>query len=747
VAETTLVDFYVSFEMTERIEDVRFSFFLFVPKDHPTVQEFLEELNTTILSDDTDPADAVAVSYAMAIEFGNRLTSAEVFDNFIPGPVSGEGKNRRRFRIDGYQLDDADGSVHIAITDFSHDSQVKTITKGDVDSIFGQAEHFIEVCADGGFQNRKTAVNEQEELSSYIERYTKSEITHFRFHLFTNREISKQLKELSAKEVCGVPCGYQIWDLGRMRSLTLSAIGSEEFVVDFTEFTEKGIPCLKANETHDYEGYLAVIDGETLAGIYDRYGSRVLEGNVRAYLSARGKVNKGIQATISNDADKFFAYNNGISCTSTGVNVEQDGDAFYLKSASYLQIVNGGQTTASIYIASKSGRSGFSSVSDVCVQMKLSVIKEKEVEGADSEKRADALEDLIYHIARFSNTQNMVKESDFFSNHEFHRIFEGHSQRIQAPPISGETTQGTYWFYERARGAYDARQMVLRASEQQKFKRDHPRSQRLEKTDIAKYIHAWDQRPYDVCDSGQRNFNKFANSIISNWGSAGARFRSPDFFKETIAKAILYKRLEKLVEKAPWYPKGSGFRQGIVSYTVALLSYLIQTETYGGSLNFKKIWMNQKLSPVLEAELLKLAERTCEVISAPAYESASVSIQGLQWFKKEACWEKLKDSHRMVLSDTFLNELRTSDQVRQDEKDIKKAGQQESEVDQIQVVMGLGSKGWKELQSWSVENNPRYGMEMDLVSRMTSPKFYPSPKQTKILYRILKESIDLGFKQ
>lgn len=710
------------------------------------VQNFLQDLNESILAEGTDPSDMISVAYSMAIEFGNRLTSAEVFDNFIPGPVSGEGKNRRRFRIDGYQLDEADGSVHIAITDFSHESNVRTITKGEVEGIFGQAEHFIEICSDGSFGSRRTSVNDQEELSSFIEQNIRAGITHFRFHLFTNREISKQLKELSTKNICGVPSSYQIWDLSRMESLSLSTIGSEEFIVDFTEFTEKGLPCLKANDTNDYEGYLAVIDGSTLAGIYDKYGSRVLEGNVRAYLSARGKVNKGIQGTISNDPDKFFAYNNGISCTSTGVCIEQNGDAIYLKSANYLQIVNGGQTTASIYIASKSGSSGFSSVADVSVQMKLSVIKQTQFENEHSEKRADALENLIYHIARFSNTQNMVKESDFFSNHEFHRIFEGHSRTIQAPPVSGETTQGTYWFYERARGAYDARQMVLRASEQQRFKREYPRSQRLEKTDIAKFIHAWDQRPHDVCDSGQRNFNKFANSILANWGSAGARFRSPDFFKETIAKAILYRRLEKLVDKAPWYPKGSGFRQGVVCYTVSLLSYMIQTEAKGGGLNFKKIWMNQRISSILEDEVLKLAERTCEIISAPAYESAAISIQGLQWFKKEACWEKLKDSHRLALSQAFLNELRSSDEVRQEERDIQREGQQEFEVDQIQVVMALGAGGWSALRLWTIANNPRYGIEIDLISKMTSTRFYPSPKQTKILYRILKESKEQGFK-
>ncbi len=710
------------------------------------LNQFAEELRDAIFSDKSSQPTPSEISYAMSIEYGSRLTTAEVFDNFIPGPVSGEGKNRKRFRIDGYQIDEADGSVHIAITDFDHSDEVRTITKSEVESIFRQAEHCVEVCVDGSFWERKTSVNEQEELSQFLNHKLDDDITRLRFHLFTNRELSRQLRELEVKEVCNKPAEYQIWDLNRMRSIALSAIGSEEFEVDFTEFTEKGLPCLKANDTHDYEGYLAVIDGETLAGIYDRFGSRVLEGNVRAYLSARGKVNKGIQATIANDAEKFFAYNNGVSCTSTGVTVEKEGDTYYLKKAKYLQIVNGGQTTASIYIASKASRTGFSHVSEISVQMKLSVIKEEMKEGEDLEKNASALEDLIYHIARYSNTQNMVKESDFFSNHEFHRVFEGHAQTIEAPPISGETTRGTHWFYERARGAYDARQMVLRASEQQKFKKDYPRTQRIEKIDLAKYIHAWDQRPFDICDSGQRNFQKFAKTILDHWGQSGARYRSQEFFKESIAKAILYKRLEKLVDKAPWYPKGSGFRQGIVSYTISLLSYLIQVQTSGGSLNFKKIWMEQKLSPLLEEELLRIAEKTCEVISAPAYQSQAVSIQGLQWFKKDGCWEKLKEVNGLSLSSAFKNELKTRNERDDEQREQVRNGKQEAEVDEIQEVMKIGHQGWIELRKWVDENEPRYGVESDLITRMSKPSFYPSPKQTSILYRILRECREQGLK-
>lgn len=705
---------------------------------------FLEELNDSILQPGTVETDPASIAYSMAIEFGARLTSAEVFDNFIPGPVAGEGKSRRRFRIDGYQIDENDGSVHLAITDFDSTGEVCTITKGDVDSIFRQAEHYVEICQEGSIWDRKSSVNEQVELSSYLEKSSET-IMRFRFHLFTNREISKQLRELDAGEIGGIVSDYQIWDLGRMNSLALSAIGSEEFEVYFTDFAEKGLPCLKANETDDYEGYLAVIDGGTLAGIYDRFGSRVLEGNVRAYLSARGAVNKGIQQTIFNDPEKFFAYNNGVSCIATGVTVEQSGDAFYLKSAKYFQIVNGGQTTASIYIASKSARSGFSPVSDVSVQMKLAVIKEDSVQPEEELQKAEALEELIYHIARYSNTQNAVKKSDFFSNHEFHRIFESHAQAIQAPPIAGETTTPTHWFYERARGAYDARQMVLKSSEQVRFKREFPRNQRIEKTDLAKYIHAWEQRPHDICDSGQRNFAKFAKTILDNWGESGVRYRSTDFFKESIAKAILYKRLEKLVDKADWYPKGSGYRQGIVSYSISLLSYVIQVQVSGAGLNFKKIWMDQKLSPVLEDQLLTIAERTCEVISAPAFEGSMVSVQGLQWFKKEGCWHKLRETHDLTLNESFKNELLSRDDVQEGQRQSRAEGRQNLEVDQITIIMDLGNSGWAGLKEWSDENNPQYGMKSDLISKMTNPRFYPSPAQTKILYEILEECRGQGF--
>ena len=208
--------------------------------------------------------------------------------------------------------------------------------------------------------------------------------------------MSKQLKELPIKEICGKEADYLIWDLNRMWGLVLSGMGTEEFVVDFTEFTDKGLPCLKANETDEYEGYLAVINGETLAALYGLYGSRLLEGNVRGYLGARkkSKIKEDSQKTIRTDPDKFFAYNNGISCISTGIELDEDGDALYLKSAKYLQIVNGGQTTASIYCRKRQAILDSVLLREYQIQMKLSVIKQEVTDDSDQHWN-ELIEDLI----------------------------------------------------------------------------------------------------------------------------------------------------------------------------------------------------------------------------------------------------------------------------------------------------------------------------------------------------------------
>ena len=69
----------------------------------------------------------------------------------------------------------------------------------------------------------------------------------------------------------------------------------------------------------------------------------------------------------------FLAYNNGIAATADHIELDRTGH--YIKSISNLQIVNGGQTTASIYYTAKKDKAD---ISGIFVQAKVSVISDKE---------------------------------------------------------------------------------------------------------------------------------------------------------------------------------------------------------------------------------------------------------------------------------------------------------------------------------------------------------------------------------
>jgi len=69
-----------------------------------------------------------------------------------------------------------------------------------------------------------------------------------------------------------------------------------------------------ADPTGEYQTFLAFLPAP--AGAHLR-GTRPtsLERNVRAFLQAKGKVNRGLQKTLQEEPHRFLAYNNGLCCT------------------------------------------------------------------------------------------------------------------------------------------------------------------------------------------------------------------------------------------------------------------------------------------------------------------------------------------------------------------------------------------------------------------------------------------------
>ena len=379
----------------------------------------------------------------------NILIEAEVLSDFTPSFYQGVGKNGRKLRVDGYVYDEFDDTFNLVIADYTGEKERETITKTTATTFFDRLLYFIEEALEGKLNKIVEESTPASDLIMLLNAY-KERIRKFRLILLTDGFMSNRISEIESKAFGDIPVECQIWDIDRIFRVSSSSQGRQVIEIDFKEYTHgKGIPCLAASNANskDYKSYLCIIPGAVLADIYDKFGSQLLEGNVRSFLSTKVAVNKKIRETILKLPQNFFAYNNGVSATAMDLNIDKDDDGKYITFAKDFQIINGGQTTASLSNARyKDG----ADLSAIYVQMKLTEVD------SDIEKSSE----LIRNISRSSNSQNKVSDADFFSTHPFHVRMEQISRRIFAPSFGGAQYE-TKWFYERARGQYLQEQMHM----------------------------------------------------------------------------------------------------------------------------------------------------------------------------------------------------------------------------------------------------------------------------------------------
>jgi len=677
------------------------------------------------------------LDFAFVCEVGERLSDAEEFQDFIPCHGAGVGHRSRKLRVDGYELDEADDSIRLLIADFKGGQELETITRTRADTVFAQLKAFVEESSSGRIWSSSLGESLQtKELSSTIERLHgkgadgSRSVSRYRFYLITDAALSDRVKDLPIDELDGVPVEYHIWDVGRLKAASTSILGTEELEIDFTEFVDGGLPCLKASKTKDYEGYLCVIQGDALAGLYDRYGSRLLEGNVRSFLSTSTKINKGIQKTIRAEPDRFFVFNNGISATATYANISETSEGHKLLSAKYLQIVNGGQTTASLHAAKRKDNADLGSIH---VPMKLSVVLAKEREMLDG---------MIQSIARYSNSQTKVSDADFFSNHAFHRAIEKYSRDIPAPRAAGATFN-TFWFYERTRGQYLNAQAKMSIREKKDFLRSHPRSQIISKTDLAKFENSWKKFPYMVSRAAQKNFLCFAEYVEKHYGSNGAQFNNEVYFKEMVAKAILFRYVEGMVSaaKKTWY--AGDYRAQIVTYTIAKLVSMIDGQAAGFVLNLNSIWAMQGVSDALAQQLEEIGKSVSKAITTTPVQNMNVG----EWCKKPECWEKVLDLI-IPLSPLLRNELLPLVEFERVHRDATGRAKEDAVINAVVEVVNLGQAGcWQRLSDWAKQYSPLFGKEADLVRLASRGSWLPSDRQAAALMKVLRRLEQEGFRQ
>ena len=478
--------------------------------------------------------------------------------------------------------------------------------------------------------------------------------------------------------------------------------------------------------TEQYSSYLGVIPGKVLADIYDKYGSKLLEGNVRSFLSTKVAVNKKIRATILNSPEMFFAFNNGISATAMDVQIESTNQGKFIKFARDFQIINGGQTTASISNARYKDKV---LLDNIYVQMKLTAIDESTQEESD---------ELIRNISRSSNSQNKVSDADFFASHPFHRRMEQISRHMFAPASSGAQYE-TKWFYERARGQYLQEQMRLTPAKKKQFELQHPKNKVIKKTDLAKVQNTWRGNPQTVSKGAQTNFISFAEWINDEWEDNDTQFNER-YFQSTAALLLMFQLLEKQIPKQEWYE--GGYRANIIYYTIALFHELLKEQFIGMDFDLIYIWNKQEVPEIIANTLIDLSEKVSYKITDPSRRVINVT----QWCKRNECWESVKNVD-YSLSKGIENYMMTMDEVKIAEKSAKKEQRITNDINaQVKVVKYL-AEDWKRLSEFAVNNHLVGSADIAALSIACKiPSKIPNSVQSKKLLDLLDRAVQEGFK-
>lgn len=373
-------------------------------------------------------------------------------------------------------------------------------------------------------------------------------------------------------------------DLNFLYDVLISQGNREALVIDFVKLFDYKIEVIKAAEEENFESYLCVLPANILSDLYKRYSSRLLEKNVRSFLEFKG-YNRGIRETIRKYPEKFIAYNNGITITSTAKEVESGNGKIFIKSLTDFQIVNGGQTTASIYFTHKDGFP----IDKVKVMAKINVVRNV---------TEDVLDELISDISLYSNSQTKVSKVDFSSRNP-------QINKIKALSESIVTPSGRKWFFEKSRGEFNTK-LRIAGSNKSRVEKEYPKNYRYTKEQLGKYFTAWGDQPYVVKKGGEKVFRYFLEEITGELRGRKAININRDFYEELISKIILFTQLEKI------YGQGKNsmgqIRSAVVPYAISIIYIYTDGAKEGKQFDLSKIWKKEKLEDDLSTFFKELME-------------------------------------------------------------------------------------------------------------------------------------------
>ena len=519
-------------------------------------------------------------------------------------------KDGENMKLDGYAFNEYFRSLTLIVSKYQGKSKPEKVKKTEIDKLLKKVLKFYKTCGTDSFEALEES-SDGYQAYEFIKKH-KQDIETVKIILLTNDETVQYIPEDTRNGKVSI--SYDVWDIERLYQSVLGGQAVErQLVVKLKKKYSTSLPLIKVKGENDiYDCYIGVISGNLLARIYESEGQELIQKNVRSFLQATGKVNKGIKVSLANEPQMFMAYNNGISTVADSIVVENDlndGDVVNITEITGWQIVNGGQTTASIYNAYKSKLP----LDQVNVQIKLSVIKQK-----------DQAEDIIHNISKYANSQNKINMSDFNANDTYHVKMERLSRSTPIPVIKGKSTD--YWFYERARGQYlvELNRQPTTAAKRE-FKNRCPKKRCISKTVAAKCVMAYQGYPYIVSKGLETNFVFFSDKV------SNGEFSEPSeqSYIEMISRVILFNSCDEVIKNL----KFGGFKAQQDYYTVALIG-----KYHSDLITPQEIWNNQTINAETKILIEKLALFVWNHFQNPTVSGVNIG----QWCKKEECWDLLQ---------------------------------------------------------------------------------------------------------
>lgn len=438
-------------------------------------------------------------------------------------------------------------------------------------------------------------------------------------------------------------CRVYYWDLKKWNDLKRSKSKRLPININFKErdYEMYDVKFIEKKISNKLAYYLAFFPGSLISDIYDINRTKVLESNVRVFLSTKKPTNKEIRKTIKETPSNFFSYNNGISATAESVIIENN-KIVLIKD---FQIVNGGQTTATIHHSNKIDKY---SLENVFVSVKITALKKDEEYGK-----------MVNRISLAANSQTAPSKSDFVSNHPYLTSIERLSVKN---PVLTDLDKNIYYFFERMNGQYNVTLSSKGNERQQKmWEENHPKIFKYNKIDIARWYNMMYEFPYIAASGAENQFESFINDKL---------FEKPEMslgrYKTLIGFGILFQRIYKLCGTANGrsYPSLtidpiSGTHSPVaLSTAIYTMTYLhILTEgklDYWGIYNFKYGVCSSLISRErIESKFDKVLEQMIKLCWYQIAKYGGAAAQ--EKTKKKDCWEFVKSN--ILINDLIKEEL------------------------------------------------------------------------------------------